>query len=211
MTAMLVKSAISQRDQRSTSGKCKDRIRGRLRTGCRVSMRLPNATRMVAKVSGMPARMTSENEISRSFTSPQTLGQFVAAAEALHPGNHDAGAGPQRDQRSRDQDHPPSAAWCLFRYARAVALPAGRIPCPARRKFRAGRLRSCASVASTDPTSQQGGEKREDGRVGRRLGDGERVVLKRAPEGQPQQAQESQHERLSEYCAGGSAATAKWG
>ena len=39
-------------------------------------MRLPKATRMVAKVSGRPAIKTSEIAIARSWTNPQVLGSW---------------------------------------------------------------------------------------------------------------------------------------
>ena len=70
---MLVKVAMSQRIivhinriKRPNSRPKPNRMR--------VSIRLPKATSMVAKVNGIPARMTSENAIIRSFTNPQILG-----------------------------------------------------------------------------------------------------------------------------------------
>ena len=47
-----------------------------MRNKIRVSMRLPKATRMVAKVSGKPAIKTSEIAIKRSSTIPQVLGSW---------------------------------------------------------------------------------------------------------------------------------------
>ena len=37
------------------------------------------------------------------FHQTPDLGEFVAAAETFHPGDHDAGGGPEREQRSGDQ------------------------------------------------------------------------------------------------------------
>ena len=126
------------------------------------------------------------------FHQPPALGQFVAAAKALHPRDHDAGPGPQRDQRSRDQ-HAHRTLGCASQIRQRRGAARGK-----NLAQRVGNLAqvgfSMARSGQHRPDQQQRGEKREDGRIRRRFSGGERVMLKRAPKGEAKQAQETQHE-----------------
>ena len=109
------------------------------------------------------------------------LGKLIGAAESVHPGNDDTGCGPHGEERSGNQQ----ANWAVW-----VAAQVGKRSRGADRQNLAECVRYLAKVNFTaahgrhDRTEhQKEREKSEDGGIGRALGDGERVVLKRAPDG----------------------------
>src|SRR4029077_8782034 len=123
---------------------------------------------------------------------PPALGQLVAAAKTFHPGDHDARSGPQCDQRSGDE-----YAHRALRRATQIGQRGGG---PGRKNlaYGVGNLSqiglSLAGSREHGADEKQCGKKREDGRISRGFGGGKRVVLKRAPEGEAKQAQETRHE-----------------
>ena len=112
--------------------------------------------------------------------------QLVTAAETFHPGDHDAGGGPQRQQRSGDQQ----AHRALRRAAQEIhgCIAAGGKDAGQRVGDLAHVRRAFAPGGQHRADHQQRREKRKNRGIGGSFGDGKGVVLEGTPEGQPQKA-----------------------
>src|SRR6266404_8561525 len=122
----------------------------------RVSIRFPKATRMVAQLSGMPARMTRDNATSRSFTNPQIFGN---AYERLKPSIHEIITPDASQSESTEvvNSTPTERPELPRRYACAVEVPAGRILV---RASEISREKACVFLraARTDPRTSKVGK-----------------------------------------------------
>src|SRR5579871_6185862 len=124
---------------------------------------------------------------------PPDFGKLVTAAKAFHPRDHYAGGGPQGQQRGGNQQANRTLRGAAQVAHRGIAAR-GKNP-----RKRVGNLahewRALSPGGQHRTNDQQRGEKRENGRVSRRLGNRKGIVLKSTPEGQAQKTEETKHPR----------------
>src|ERR1700733_4980466 len=120
--------------------------------------------------------------------------QFITAAKTVHPRNHDARSGPQRNDGSRGQQADGMLRGSL-QIVECGSSP-GRQNAPQRVSDLPQIRLAFAPTRQSRSDNQQDWEEGKNRGVGRRFGGGESIVHKGTPECGSQESEETQHGRL---------------